>query len=91
MASISSARGGKADYGRYGLLHRIPRPPTPPTTVFSADGYFSPDVNTVSDKTETGASEGTTAVNPEKEGGQGELYVPANIASPPSAASPAHA
>ena len=33
---------------RYGLLHRIPRPATPPATVFSADGYFSPESNTVS-------------------------------------------
>lgn len=33
---------------RYGLLHRIPRPATPPATVFSADGYFSTDVNSVS-------------------------------------------
>jgi hypothetical protein len=28
---------------RYGLLHRIPRPPTPPATVnTSVDGYFPP-------------------------------------------------
>jgi hypothetical protein len=33
---------------RYGLLHRIPRPATPPATVFSADGYFSTNVNSVS-------------------------------------------
>lgn len=28
----------------YGLLHRIPRPPTPPETVFAADGYFAEEV-----------------------------------------------
>jgi hypothetical protein len=38
---------------RYGLLHRIPRPATPPATVFSADGYFSPDLNTVSGRQST--------------------------------------
>jgi len=34
----------QADLGvRYGLLHRIPRPVTPATMVFTADGYFGPD------------------------------------------------
>ena len=50
---------------RYGLLHRIPRPATPPVTVFSADGYFSPESNTVSANGSGRASIDTTRTNGE--------------------------
>jgi hypothetical protein len=37
-----------ANLNRYGLLHRIPRPETPPARTGNAptaDGYFGPDIN----------------------------------------------
>ena len=59
----------------YGLLHRIPRPPTPPETVFAADGYFAEEV-----QPPNSGGTGLPGVEPVLSPSQVELRVPTHPA-----------